>query len=164
VGILMKTLSLNRRHCLRALLSLGVGLESQPLRAATEPIAVVMGPGANQRGLSSDKLRRIFLAIPTDTDAGHRFVPINLSQSSNVRERFDRSVLNMTAEQVARYWIDQRLRGSKPPRNASSLELVRRVLLELPGAISYMPLSAAGSLRILAVDGSLPGDPAYPLR
>ncbi len=109
------------------------------------------------------KLRRIFLALATDDD-GHRFVPINLAQSSGVRERFDRNVLSMSPTEIARYWIDQRLRGNKPPRSASSLDLCRRAVQELPGAISYLPLSQVGPLRVLLIDGRAPSENNYSLR
>lgn len=161
----MQTLSFKRRQFLRALASLGfLSASPRPLAAANEPLAVVMSSSSGQRALSRDKLRRVFLAIPTDDDDGHRFVPINLGQASSVRERFDRGVLDMSPTEIARYWIDQRLRGNKPPRSASSLELLRRAVQELPGAISYLPLSAAGSLRVLAIDGRLPSEAGYPLR
>jgi hypothetical protein len=123
-----------------------------------------MGSRSGQRGLSADKLRRVFLALPTDDDDGHRFVPINLGQGSNIRQRFDQSVLQMSPETAARYWIDQRLRGNKPPRSASSHELVRRAVEELPGAVSYLPLSAVGALRVLAIDGRKPSESGYALR
>lgn len=154
---------LERRQLLRGLAGLGLFAWACPASAA-EPIAVVMGSSSGHRVLSGDRLRRIFLALPTDTDDGRRFVPVNLSQTSNVRERFDRGVLKMSPEEVARYWIDQRLRGNKPPKSASSVELLRRVLQELPGAISYLPISAVGSLRVLSIDGRSPSDAGYTLR
>jgi hypothetical protein len=143
---------------------LGIVLRSPVALAAGEPIAIVMGSHSRHRNLSSDKLRRVFLALPTDDDDGHRFVPINLGQSSGVRERFDRNVLSMSPNETARYWIDQRLRGNKPPRSASSLDLCRRAVQELPGAISYLPLSQVGSLHVLAIDGRAPSDGNYSLR
>lgn len=160
----MDTRNLHRRHVLRALAGLGFGLAAPNALAAGEPIAVVMGSSSRQRGLSSDKLRRIFLALATDDDHGHRFVPINLAQSSGVRERFDRNVLSMSPTEIARYWIDQRLRGNKPPRSASSLDLCRRAVQELPGAISYLPLSQVGPLRVLVIDGRAPSENNYSLR
>lgn len=131
--------------------------------AAEEPIAVVMSSRSGQRGLSSDKLRRVFLATPTDDDDGHRFVPLNLTRGFSIRERFDRSVLQMSPDEIGRYWIDQRLRGNKPPRSATSLDLLKRVVQELPGAISYLPLSAVGSLHVVVIDGRKPGEPGYAL-
>jgi len=160
----MQTLSFRRRQFLRTLISLGFGFDASLALAAGDPIAIVVSSNSRQRGLSRDKLRRIFLALPTDDDDGRRFVPINLGQSSNVRERFDREVLNMSPEDAARYWIDQRLRGNKPPRSASSLDVCRRAVQELPGAISYLPLSGVGTLRVLAIDGRTPSETSYPLR
>lgn len=160
----MEPLDFRRRQFLRVLASLGLLSIPRGLAAAGEPIAVVMGSSSAQRALSSDKLRRIFLAIPTDDDDGHRFVPINLGQTTSVRERFDRSVLKLAPSEVARYWIDQRLRGNKPPRSAGTVELVRRALQELPGAISYLPLSAASTLRVLTIDGRGPSESGYLLR
>jgi hypothetical protein len=161
----MEPFSFQRRQLLRFFSSLGLGLAApSAVLAADEPIAVVMSSNARQRALSSDKLRRIFLALTTDGDDGLRFVPINLVQGSNVRERFDRNVLSMAPVEIARYWIDQRLRGNKAPRIASSLDLCRRAVEELPGAISYLPLSQVGSLRVLTIDGRAPADSGYALK
>lgn len=160
----MHTLSIRRRHFLRILASLGFASAAPVALAAGEPIALVMSSRSRHRNLSSDKLRRIFLALPTDDDDGNRFVPINLGQSSGVRERFDRNVLSMSPTDTARYWIDQRLRGNKPPRSASSLDLCRRAVQELPGAISYLPLSQVGSLHVVSIDGHAPSDGTYRLR
>jgi hypothetical protein len=160
----MDTPSFRRRQFLRIVSSLGLVIGSSPALAAGEPIAVVMSSRSHHRNLTSDKLRRIFLALPTDDDDGNRFVPINLAQSSSVRERFDRNVLSMAPSEVARYWIDQRLRGSKPPRSASSLDLCRRAVEELPGAISYLPLSQVGSLHVVSINGRPPNDGGYPLK
>lgn len=160
----MTSQAFHRRHLWGILASLGLGLAAPSALSAPEPIAVVMSSNSRQRSLSSDKLRRIFLALPTDDEDGDRFVPINLAQSSSVRERFDRNVLSMSPPEVARYWIDQRLRGNKPPRSASSVDICRRAVQELPGAISYLPLSQVGSLRVLAIDGHAPQDSSYGLR
>ena len=150
----------HRRKLLRAIAALGL----TPCAAlGAEPLAVVMSATTRQRGLSRDKLRRIFLAQPTDDDDGRRFIPINLSPTSGSRVRFDRAVLELTPEDVARYWIDQRLRGNKPPRTAPTIEICRAAVQELPGAVAYLPVSQVGALRVLAIDGRSPGDSGYAL-
>lgn len=155
--------TLYRRHFLTAVGAFGV-LALPSVAMAAEPIAIVVGASSRQRGLSLDKLRRIFLANPTDDDDGRRFVPINLAPSASARERFDHAVLRMSPEEAARYWIDQRLRGNKPPRVASSYEVCRGAVQELGGAISYLPLSLATGLRVLTIDGRAPADKGYLLR
>jgi hypothetical protein len=155
---------LPRRQLLGTFGALGVVALSGPALAAAEPIAIVVAENSRQRQLSLDKLRRIFLANPTDSEDGRRFVPINLAPSASARARFDQAVLRLSPEEAARYWIDQRLRGNKPPRVAGSYEVCRGAVRELPGAISYLPLSQAGSLRILSIDGRAPTDAGYVLR
>jgi hypothetical protein len=155
---------LHRRDLLRALLGAGASTMALPALAAGEPIAIVMAASSRQRTLSADKLRRVFLAQPTDSDEGRRFIPINLAAGSASRTRFDRIVLSLGPEDAARYWIDQRLRGNKPPRTAATLDICRGALQELQGAISYLPLSQVGALRVLAIDGRAPGDAGYLLR
>jgi hypothetical protein len=164
VGILMQPFDPNRRRFLTVLASSGVLFLPSICGAGSEPIAVVMGRTSTQRGLSLDKLRRIFLASPTEGDDGRRFVPLNLGRRTPAREAFDRRVLGMNPEEVARFWIDQRLRGKKPPQTVSSLATLRRALDELPGTISYLPLSAIESLHLVAIDGRMPTDPGYPIR
>lgn len=160
----MQPFNPNRRQLLHALTTLGLAAFAPAALAAGDPIAVVMSPISRQRGITSDKLRRVFLALPTDSDEGRRFMPINLAQSATARARFDRAVLEMSPEEVARYWIDQRLRGNKPPRSAATLDICRGAVQELPGAISYLPLSQAGALRVLSIDGRAPTDAGYALK
>jgi hypothetical protein len=154
----------NRRQVLQAFAWIGLLAASRAALADGDPLAIVMSSNSRQRVLSSDKLRRIFLALPTNSEDGHRFVPINLAQGSSSRARFDRAVLDMSPEVAARYWIDQRLRGNKPPRSAATLDICRGAVQELPGAISYLPLSQAGLLRVLAIDGRAPRDAGYSLK
>lgn len=160
----MQTPYCRRRLMFGLLAGAGGLLVATGASAADEPIAVVMSSRSGQRGLSSDKLRRVFLATPTDDDDGNRFIPLNLTRGFSIRERFDQSVLQMSPDEVGRYWIDQRLRGNKPPRSAGSLDLLKRVVQELRGAIAYVPLSAVGSLHVVVIDGRKPGESGYPIR
>lgn len=134
-------------------------------RAGSNAIAVVVGAHSAQRTLSLDELRRIFLNKDTNGDSGDRFVPINQRSGSPDRTRFDAQVLSMTPEEVARYWIDQRLRGKRAPAAVGSLPMLKRALNELSGAISYMAVADVdSSLRMLNIDGRNPSDGSYPIR
>ncbi len=152
-----------RRGMLTLLATAGLVSASRNALAGEEPIAIVMGSSSGQKSITLDRLRRVFLAIPANDDDGNPFVPINQAQSSMARGRFDERVLSMSREAAARYWVDQKLRGKRPPRSAATNAMVRRALQELPGTISYLPVSAAASLRILTVDGRRPSDVGYAL-
>ena len=64
---------------------------------------------------------------------------------------------------MQRYWVDQKIRGVKPPRTVSS-EAIAQLLSGVPGTICYVPASAVGDLRALSIDGQAPGSEKYLLR
>ena len=61
------------------------------------------------------------------------------------RTHFDRVVLGMTPDEVARFWIDRRIRGrGSPPTKAPKAATVLKVVAALAGAIGYVPQSQVG--------------------
>jgi hypothetical protein len=96
---------------------------------------------------------------------GMKLVPINHPPGSPGRVVFDRVVLGMTPEEVGRYWIDQKVRGGdSPPRTIDSVGLLLRVVAALPAAIAYVREGFSTlDLKVVKLDGRLPGDPRYPL-
>jgi hypothetical protein len=111
-------------------------------------------------------LRRIFLGESVDNAAGQRYVCFNHPPLTRPRSVFDQVVLGMNPDEVARYWVDQRIRfGAKPPRVVSNIPLLRQVVARLPGAISYLTQTDLdSSVRPLSIDGLGPDSPRYPLR
>jgi ABC-type phosphate transport system substrate-binding protein len=135
------------------------------VRADGEPIAVVVSVKSAQKELTMSTLRRIFMNQPTDDDGHNRFLPINAVPKSPLRTRFDQVVLGMDADEIGRYWVDQRIRGVQAPRVVPELGLLRAVIAKWPGAIGYLPVSQVGpELRVLAIDGKLPSAVSYALR
>ncbi|MFT3926430.1 MAG: hypothetical protein QM778_28050 [Myxococcales bacterium] len=163
MAVLMETSALTRRTFL-SLVGLSV-LGAAARVHADDPIVVVVSAKSSQKDLSMGKLRRIFLNQATDDDDRNRFLPINAMAKSSLRVRFDQVVLDMSADEVGRYWVDQRIRGSQPPRTVPDFALVRGVVAKWPGAIAYLPASQLrADVKALAIDGHLPGMGGYPLR
>ncbi len=128
-------------------------------------IAVVVNANVPIDEISVSQLRRVFLSEPTETGGGNRFMPLNQKPGTNVREAFDRKVLKLDADEVAKFWVDQRIRGKgKPPRAIPNAKLLLRLLPRLDGAIAYVRASEVGAgVKVLKIDGKKPGDPGYPL-
>jgi ABC-type phosphate transport system substrate-binding protein len=165
VGILMSTPLFSRRELIALTTSALFLSASGVALAGSDAIAVVVGVKNAQRSLSLDDLRRIFFNKDTNDADGDRFVPLNQRSGNTERARFDAQVLNMTPDQVARYWIDQRLRGKRAPATVPSLAMLKRALNELPGAISYVAVAELDtSIRALTIDGRAPNDGSYPIR
>jgi hypothetical protein len=63
---------------------------------------------------------------------------------------------------MARYWVDQKIRGISPPRTIPELNLLRSLVAKWPGAITYLPTGLmTPELRPLRIDGKLPGNAGY---
>lgn len=161
----MSAAMLHRRVLLAACCALALASAlPRHVYAAGDPLCVIVAAGSKQTELSLSMLRRVFRNQPTDDAGGNRFIPLNSPPGTRERIDFDKRVLGLAPEEVARYWIDQRIRGSQAPRTANSLDLSVRVVARLPGAISYAPKSLLrADVKVLRIDGKLPGEPGYPL-
>jgi hypothetical protein len=85
-----------------------------------------------------------------------RILAFNAPAMNPVRVAFDRSVLGMDPDEVARFWIDRRVRGGhRPPRQLTSWALMLRVVSAVDGAIGYAPASAANDTvkSLMTIDG-----------
>lgn len=122
-------------------------------------IVVIAHPDAPVAAVDGAALEAIFTTRMRHWGGGQRIVPFNLPPGSRHRRGFDQATLGLGSEQVARFWIDRRIRGGgRPPRQLSSPALMVRVVGALPGAIGYVPESTPiGNLKVLAriVDGEV---------
>lgn len=80
---------------------------------------------------------------------GKRVLPFNFPPKHEIRVAFDEAVLQMDPDEVARYWIDRRIRGGNaPPKQVPSAQVIVRLVQKLEGAIAYVPQSLASGVRI----------------
>lgn len=121
-------------------------------RAEQPEIAVVVPTSRKLERLPAATLDAIFRCEMKSWPGGDRIVPFNFPPRHPLRVTFDRAVLNMTPEQVARYWIDRRVRGGeRPPRQVETVDLMLKVVAKLDGAIGYLPSAElAGGVRVVA--------------
>ncbi len=150
---------IDRRELLFGLTAVGV-LLVPGVSLAAAPLAVVMGSKSKVRDVSAGVLRRVFLGRSTPSADGTPFKPVNQKSETDPRVKFDRAVLDMDPEEVKRYWVDQKIRGVKPPPTVS-VGAVSAVLEKVPGAICYVPVSQVGGLRTVSIDGKQPGASGY---
>ena len=69
--------------------------------------------GASASSLSRDQLKSIFQTRTTRLPTGEKAAPVNLPQGGSLRVGFDQAVLGLGPDQVARYWVDRKIRGGK---------------------------------------------------
>lgn len=111
------------------------------------PLLVIANPSVSASELSADKLEAIFTLSERQWPGGDTIIAFNYPPGSALRESFDRVVLRMGPDDVARFWIDRRIRGlGDSPRKVPTAALLLRIVANLRGAIGYVP------------DGPLPAD------
>ena len=112
-------------------------------------IAVIVHP-ERRAELSIDDLAQIYLRRKRFWNDGAPVVPLNLSSSNSLRERFSRLVLRQNEDHLAQYWNHEYFYGIFPPATLASTEAMRRYVASDPNAIGYLPASQVdGSVRIL---------------
>jgi hypothetical protein len=113
-----------------------------PLRS----LVVVVAKGSKVTNLSRADLKRAF-----DGDGlvvnGDRLVPFNYPAGTPERIAFDRVILQMSPDEVGRYWVD------------------RKIVAKFPSAISYVPADQMTSEVVaVSIDGVLPTAAGYPIK
>ncbi len=117
---------------------------------AGENLVVIAHESVSQGQFSQQDLAAIFTTRRRNFDDGSRIVPLNYEPRHEHRVYFDRAVLGMTPDEVARYWVDRRVRGgNSPPRHVPSAQLLRKLVEKLPGAIGYVPETMAAGMKIV---------------
>ncbi len=130
-----------------------------------DALVLVASAQGELKDLALSELRRAYEGYPVEYASGKRVIPFNLPSGSADRTRFDRELFGMTPDEIARFWVDQRIRGqSQQPRALASPELALRVVAALQGAVAYVRASTLNaSVRALTIDGKTSQDPGYVL-
>jgi ABC-type phosphate transport system substrate-binding protein len=137
-----------------------------PARAGDDIVVVIVGPKSSVKDVSKTDLKNIYLGKRKSWASGDRVIPINLPAKTTIRVLFDRLALDMSPDEVGRYWVGQRIRAqAKPPKAVPSPDLVKKLVASIPGAVGYIPVAALdGSVRAISVDGVDHSAPKYPLQ
>lgn len=134
-------------------------------RAGPSPVrlAVVVAKSSKISDLSIYDVKRLYQGETVSRPGAGKFVPLAQPSSSQDRVGFDKAVLGMSPEQVARYWVDRRIRGhAGPPKSIESPALLQRVVARVDGAVGYVRTShVQGDVKVLRIDGKLPEDAGY---
>lgn len=138
-----------------------VGLLSG-VEGAGAQVAVIANVDTEIEDIRLGELRDLFLGRPTNVSAQ----PVVLFENRAVREQFYRSALSMGVREVKQRWIQVVLTGGRmqPPVEVDADEVVSLVA-ETSGAIAFVDSPPENEeVRVLRIDGHLPGEAGYPLR
>jgi ABC-type phosphate transport system substrate-binding protein len=125
-----------------ALLSASTGLWALRLQAGDDSIVVIVNKANPAAVVGATELRPIFQTSKTSWSTGGDATPINLPEENELRIAFDRAVLGLDPERVARYWKDRKIRGgARPPVRVASSAAMLKAVAAKDGAVGYIASS-----------------------
>lgn len=154
-----------------ATITLGFPFSAAPVAAErVEAYAVIVQPASAVTAVSIADLRRIFRGERQRWPDGSPvvvFLQTAGGPGAAARSVVLRVLCQMDERQFTRFWIARTFRDSATdggPKLVSTNALARRFVSAVPGSVAVIPAADVdGSVRVLRVDGRLPGDEGYPL-
>jgi ABC-type phosphate transport system substrate-binding protein len=153
-----------RRACRTGLVALALGLAALAPRTASAQLAVVVNTSNRTDQLTTDELRRIFLAQSFTYPTGEH---ARVAMHGPSQATFAQKALAQRLERVRSRWMAAVFAGetSSAPSELASPDDVRKFVQQHPDAIAFLPVADVdASVKVLRVDGRRPGDAAYPIR
>jgi phosphate transport system substrate-binding protein len=140
-------------------------------RAAGTPadaeVAIVVNSSNPVNNLSLAELRKIYFGDRQYWKGNLPVVLLMRSQGSHERDVVLRVVFEMTEERYTKYWVAKVMRAevSDPPASLYSFGMLQEGVRGNPGAIGYINANdLRPGVKVLRIDGLLPGESGYSLR
>jgi ABC-type phosphate transport system substrate-binding protein len=132
----------------------------------SEAVAIVVHPQVPIDDLPLDQLKSIFLAERQHWQDRSRITLLVRAAIAPERDRILTEIYGMSEDRYRQYWIAKMFRSevASGPKIVFSTDMLRDLVTVIPGSIGFVPVSAVGpDLKVIRIDGKLPGDEGYPL-
>ncbi|MGB8474999.1 MAG: hypothetical protein WCE61_13015 [Candidatus Acidiferrum sp.] len=130
-------------------------------------VAVVVNPDTPVTDLSLAEVRKVLLG---ERQYWNAKLPVTLLIRAPVARERDvvlRVIYQMSEAEFKQFWIAKifRAESALPPKIVYSNEMQYELVAAIPGAIAFVDAkNVRPGLKVLRVNGHLPGDRDYPLR
>jgi len=138
---------------------------AQTTRAAD--IAVVVHSDTPVTDLSLSDVRKVFLGERQYWNSKLPVVLLIRAPVARERDIVLRVIYQMSEAQFKQYWVAKifRAEAASPPKIVYSNDMQYELVSAMPGAIAFVDArNVRPGLKVVRVDGHLPGDREYPLR
>jgi hypothetical protein len=130
-------------------------------------VAVVVRPDLPVDDLSFADVRKLLMGDRQFWTTGVRVTLLMRAPVAREREVILKAVYRMTEAEFKRYWIEKvfRAEATSQPRFVYSNETATELVGAIPGAVAFVDAARVPKgLKVVRIDGLLPGDRGYPLR
>ncbi len=141
-------------------------LPVQPALAAAD-IAVVVRPDTPADNLSFSEIRKLLLGDRQFWNSNLRVTLLIRAPAARERDVVLKTIYRMSETQFRQYWISKvfRAEASSGPKIVYSNEMAAELVNALPGSVAFVDATQVPrGLKVLKIDGKLPGDKDYPLK
>jgi hypothetical protein len=147
----------------------GLALALLPIRAAGAggDVAVVVRGDTPADNLSFSEIRKLLLGDRQFWNSNLRVTLLIRAPAAREREVVLKTIYHMSETQFRQYWISKVFRAetSSGPKIVYSNEMAAELVNALPGSVAFVDAAQVPKgLKILKIDGKLPGDKDYPLK
>jgi len=143
-----------------------LGLASLARGAAGGDIAIVVRPDVPVDNLSFAELRKVLLGDRQFWSSNVRVTLLVRAPGAREREVVLKTIYQMSESQFRQYWIAKvfRAESASGPRIVYSNEMAAELASSIPGAVAFVEASQVPKgLKVLKINGLLPGEKGYPL-
>jgi len=130
-------------------------------------IAVVVNADTPVADLSLSEVRKVLLGERQYWNSKLPVVLLIRAPAARERDVVLRVIYQMSEAQFKQYWVAKifRAEAATPPRIVYSNDMQFELLTALPGSIAFVDSrNMRAGVKVLRVDGHLPGEKDYPLR
>ncbi len=130
-------------------------------------IAVVVNADTPVSDLGLSEVRKVLLGERQYWNSKLPVVLLIRAPVARERDVVLRVIYQMSEAQFKQYWVAKifRAEASTPPRIVYTSDMQYELLTALPGAIAFVDSrNVRPGVKVLRVDGHMPGDKDYPLR
>jgi phosphate transport system substrate-binding protein len=152
--------------CRAVLWGLLAGIPCLPPAHAAD-IAVIVRPDTPVSNITLAQARKLLLGEQQFWNSNLRVTLLLRAPVARERTVVLRVIYRMTEAEFRQYWITQLFRAESVsgPKVVYSDEMAIELVNTLPGSIAFIDASQAPKgLRVVKLDGKLPGEEGYPLK
>ncbi len=131
-----------------------------------QDIAVIVNPKNNVDNLSMAELVKIFRGERQYWRSNLPVLVLLRTSGSYEREVVLRNIFRMNESQYKQYWVSKIMRAeaTSPPTELYSSGMTKEGVTSIPGSIGCITASdVRPGVKVLRINGHLPGEPGYPL-
>lgn len=153
--------------CLLVSLFMALQAPSTAQTSRGADIAVVVHPDTPITDLSLSEVRKVLLGERQYWNSKLPVVLLIRAPVARERDVVLKVIYQMSEAQFKQYWIAKifRAEAASPPKLVYSNDMQYELVSAIPGAIAFIDArNVRPGLKVLRVDGHMPGDREYPLR